>query len=238
MSSGVLFVHSLSSDDFDNHVTHDSHHSGTSVVDLSVKLAGLFFRVEVLSEPTNSVVSVVLGCRQPSEFDKGEEGKDLKKSGVGDGTDSVNSGGDIGEFEVLRRGKVSIENNVVVVDDDTDNGSHGNTSVLSLDSPTTFEGLRLGFQPSKRIVNSKRSGNTDLELIDVQCGGGLCLLGRGKSSRGGDKGGKDSGLHFVYILFFCKNTNSRMKLKVSTKHVFSGTQTNNPGKNLPYPIIS
>ena len=154
MSCGVLFVHGLSSHAFDNHVTQNSHHSGTSVVDLGVELAGLFFGVEVLSEPTNSIVTIVLGSRHPCEFDKSEESKDLEESSVRDGTDSVNSGGDIGEFEVLRRGKVPIENNVVVVDDDTDDGSHANTSVLSLNSTTTFEGLGLGLEPSKRIVNS------------------------------------------------------------------------------------
>ena len=200
MSSGVLLVHGLSGHALDNHVTHDTKHGGTSVVDLGVELAGLLLRVQVLSEPSNSVVSVVLGSRHPGEFDKGEEGKDLEESGVRDGTDSVNTGRDVGEFEVLGRGKVSIEDNVVVVDDDTNDGSHANASVLTFDSTTTFEGLRLGLEPSKRIVDSQRSGNTDLELVDVQGGGGLSLLGRGKGSRGGDKGGKDSRLHFYKLL--------------------------------------
>ena len=211
MSSGVLFVHGLSGHNFDNHVTHDSHHSGTSVVDLGVELAGLFLGVEVLSEPSNSVVSVVLGGRHPCEFDKGEESKDLEKSGVGDGTDSVNSGRDVREFEVLGRRKVSIEDDVVVVDDNSDNGSHANAAVLSLDSTTTFEGLGLGFEPSERIVNSKRSGDTDLEFIDVQGGGGLSLLGRGERGGGGDEGSEDSGLHFNYFCEYLRVENCREK---------------------------
>ena len=212
MSGRVLFVHSLSGHDFDNHVTHNSHHSGTSIVDLGIKLSGLFFGVEVLSEPSNSVVTVVLGSRHPCEFDKSEKCKNLEESGVGDGADSVNSGGDIREFEVLRRGKVSIENNVVVVDDNSNNSGHGNTSVLSLDGSATFEGLGLGFEPSKRIVNSERSGDSDLEFIDVQCSRGLCLLGRGESGRGGDKGGEDSRLHCdCTVVYICKFKSSEQE---------------------------
>mmetsp|Transcript_5288 Transcript_5288/g.12325 ORF Transcript_5288/g.12325 Transcript_5288/m.12325 type:complete len:263 (-) Transcript_5288:212-1000(-) len=210
VSGRVLFEHGLSSELFGDHVSKDSHHGGTSVVQFNIKLAGLFFGVlDVGSEVTNSVVSVVLGGRHPCEFDKGEEGEDLKKTGVGDGTDSINSGWDIREFKVLGSGEVSIENNVVVVDDDTDNGSHGNTSVLTFDSTTTFKRLGLRFEPSKRIIDSQRGSDTNLEFIDVQRGGGLCLLGRGESGRRGDEGGKDGRLHFEFIFFDISARNSR-----------------------------
>ena len=43
------------------------------------------------------------------------------------------------------------QNNVVVVNNASNNGSHGNTSVLTLNGTTTFESLRLGIKPSKRI---------------------------------------------------------------------------------------
>ena len=198
----------MSSQALSNHGTGNTQHSGTSVVDLGIELAGLFFGVEVLSEPANSVVTIVLGSRHPCEFDKSEECKDLEESGVGDGTDSVNSGRDIGEFKFLRRGNVSIEDNVVVVNDHSDDGSHTDTSVLSLDSPTTFERLGLGFEPSKRIVNTQRSGDSDLEFIDIQCSRGLSLLDRGECSRGGDKRGKDGGLHFVFVIN-CLNLNGQ-----------------------------
>ena len=197
MASGVLFVHSLSGHYFDNHVSEDTHHSGTSVVDLGVQLAGLLFGVEVLSEPTDTVVSVVLRSRHPCKLNKGEEEKDLKKSGVGDGTDSVNSSWDIGELEVLAGAQVSIESDVVVVDDDTNNGSHGNTSVLALNGTTTLEGFGLRLEPSKRIVDTKGSGDTNLKLIDVQGSGGLSLLGRGESGGRSGKEGGNSELHIV-----------------------------------------
>ena len=198
MASGVLFVHGLSGNAFHNHVTHDTHHSSTSVVDLGIKLACLLFGVEVLSEPTNTVVSVVLRGRHPCKLDKGEEEKDLKKSGVGDGTDSINTNWDIGELEFLAGAQVSIENDVVVVDDASNDGSHANTSMFALDSTTTFEGFGFGLEPAKRIVDTKGVGDTDLELIDVQGGGGLSLLDRGESSGGTSKEGGDSELHFVW----------------------------------------
>jgi hypothetical protein len=102
VSSGVLLVHGLAGQLLGNHVSKDSHHGGAAVVDLNIQLAGLLFGVfDVGSEVTNTVVSVVLGGRHPGQLDKGEEGKDLGKSGSGDGTDTVSSGGDVGELQVV-----------------------------------------------------------------------------------------------------------------------------------------
>ena len=165
VSSSILLVHSLAGKNLSNHVTHDSHHSGTAVVQLNIKLAGLLLRIlDVSSEVSNTVVSIVLGGRHPCKLNKGEESKDLEKTGSGDSTDSVNSGGNIRELKVSRRAEVSIEYNVVVVNNGSNNGSHGNTSVLALNSTTTLEGLRLSLEPSKRIVNTKRLSNSKLKL--------------------------------------------------------------------------
>ena len=108
VSGGVLLVHGLSGELLSNHVSEDTHHSGTSVVDLNIQLAGLLLGVlDVGSEVTNSVVSIVLGSRHPGQLNKSEEGKDLGKSGSGDGADSVSSGGNIRELQVVGGGKVS-----------------------------------------------------------------------------------------------------------------------------------
>ena len=132
------------------------------MLQLNIELAGLFFRIlDVRSEVSNSVVSVVLGSRHPCELNKGEEGQDLRQTSRWDGKDSTDSGRDIGELQVIGRGNVSIKNDVVVVDNGTNNSSHGDTSVLTFDSTTTFKGLRLGLEPSERIIDSERLSDTE-----------------------------------------------------------------------------
>ena len=174
VSGSVLLVHGLSSHALNNHVSHNSHHGGTSVVQLNIQLAGLLGGIlNVGSEPANTVVSVVLGGRHPGKLNKGEESKDLEETSGGDGADSVNTGGDIRELQVGRGRKVAIEDDVVVVDDGSNNGSHSNTSVLALNSTTTLEGLRLSLEPSKRIEDSKGLSDTELELTDGKSRGGL-----------------------------------------------------------------
>jgi hypothetical protein len=196
VSSGVLLVHGLAGELFGNHVSEDTHLGGSAVVQFNIELAGLLFGVlDVGSKVTNSVVSVVLGCRHPCQLNKSEEGKDLGKSGGGDGTDTIGTGGDIRELQVVGWGKVSIEDDVVVVGDDTNNGSHGDTSVLALDGTTAFEGLGLGLEPSKRIVETKGLGDTKFELTDLKGRGSLGGLGRGEGGgRSGEEGG-NSELH-------------------------------------------
>ncbi len=196
MSSRVLLVHSLSSDALGNHVTHDSHHSSTSVVKLSIELASLLLRVlDVVSEPSNSVVSVVLGSRHPCKLNKSEEEEDLEESSGRDSADSVNSGRDVGELKVGGRGKVSVEGDVVVVDDGSYNSSHSNTSVLALNSTTALEVLRLSVEPSERVVNSKGSGSSKLKLVNIKSGGGLGGRSRSKSGCRCNKESGDEKLH-------------------------------------------
>ena len=109
-----------------DHDAHDAHHGGAAVVDLGVELAGLLLGVlDGVTEPSDAVVAVVLGGGHPGELDEGEEEEDLEEAGGGDGADAVDAVGDVGELEVLRGGEVSVELDVVVVDDGTDDGSHG-----------------------------------------------------------------------------------------------------------------
>jgi hypothetical protein len=196
VSGSVLLVHSLAGELFSNHVSEDSHHSSSAVVQLNIELAGLLFGVgDLASEPTNSVVSVVLGGRQPGQLNKGNEEEDLGKSSGGDGGNTGHTSGDIGELQVVGWGQVSIEYVVVVVDDASNNGGHSNTSVLALNSTTTLEGLGFRFEPSKRIENTKGLGDSKLELTDLKGRGGLDGLGRGESGGGSGEEGGDSELH-------------------------------------------
>jgi len=157
----VLLVNSLSSDFLGNHVSDNSHHSSTAVIKLGVELAGLLLGVkDIITEVTNSVVTVVLGSGPPGDLNKSAEGNDLCKSSGGDGEDSLDTSGDIRELKSGGRRDVSVEDDVVVVDDGSNNGHHGNTSVLALDGTTTLEGLRLGVHPSERIEDSEGLGGS------------------------------------------------------------------------------
>ena len=201
VSGGVLLVHCLSGELFGNHVSEDTHHSSTSVVQFNIELAGLLFGVSDFTSPvSNTVVSVVLGGRHPCQLNKSNEEEDLGKSLGGDGGNSGHTSGDIRELQAGGGGKVSIEDNVVVVDDGTDNGSHSNTSVLALNSTTTLECLWFGLEPSKRVENTEGLGDTKLKLADSKGGRGLGGLGRGKSGGGSSEEGSDGELHRDYFV--------------------------------------
>ena len=163
VASSVLLVHGLSSELLCDHVAHDAHHSSAAIVQLNIELASLLLGVEdVTTEVANTVITVVLRGREPCELDKAEESNDLGKTGGGNGENSVDASGDVGELQVVGGRDVSIKNNVVVVNNGADDSSHCNTAVLALDSATALEGLGLRVEPSKGIENTKRLGNTKL----------------------------------------------------------------------------
>mmetsp|Transcript_78 Transcript_78/g.175 ORF Transcript_78/g.175 Transcript_78/m.175 type:complete len:213 (-) Transcript_78:77-715(-) len=195
VAGGILFVHGLSGGAFGHHVSHDSQHGSTSVVELDIEFADLVLGVgDVITEPANTVVSIILGGGHPGTFDKGEEDEDLEKSRNGDGTDPVHTGGHVGELDVLGLGEVSIKDNVVVVNNVSNDGSHANTSVLALHGTTTFEGLWGGVEPPERIKHTQRRSGSKLQLVHHvhsrrgRLGG---LLGGG--SKGTGRCGKESG---------------------------------------------
>lgn len=165
MAGTVLLVHSLSSELLNNHVAHDAQHSGTAIVELGIKLAGLLLGIEdVAAEVSAAVVTVVLGSGEPGELNESNDKDDLGKASGGDREESVKSGGDVGELKVVGRGDVAIEHNVVVVDDGTNDGSHRNASVLALDGTATLEVLWLSVHPSERIEDAEGLGGADLQI--------------------------------------------------------------------------
>ena len=95
----------------------------------------------------------------------------LGKSGKRNGEKTVHTVGDIRETDSELLGKVSWEFNISIMEEHTNNSSHGNTPVLTLNGTTTLEvsmegsklgsGVLLRVKPSKGIVKSKRLGNSD-----------------------------------------------------------------------------
>jgi len=175
VSGSGLFSEVLSGNNFVGEGSKDSHHSGTAVIELSILLAdflgGFFVPVVDVSKP-DTVVSVKLGGGPPGELDKSAEKNDLEKSSSRDLEKTSNTGVDVGELKSSGWGKVSIESPVVVVDEGSGHGHHGNTSVLALNSTVTSECLVIG-DVSKGIEVSKGSNGTELLLRDSKGGGGL-----------------------------------------------------------------
>jgi hypothetical protein len=170
-----LFSQCLSGDSFTDQGTHDTHHSGAALVEFHIQLVLQFITFqEVRNEGasvSSSVVSGIVGSRPDGQLTHTGEEEDLGDSGKGNGEKSHHTIRNIRESDALFLGKISWEFNSGVVEQHTDDSSHGNASVFTLDSPTTFEvgmecgeftgGVLGGIQPSQRIVDAKRSGNTE-----------------------------------------------------------------------------
>jgi hypothetical protein len=185
-----LFEQSLASKNLLGDDSGNSHHGGTAVVELSVLLADLlcWFLLPVvdLSEP-DAVVAIKLGCGPPSKLDESHNDKDLSKSGGWDLEKSTDSSVDIGELQVVGRGKVSIESPLVVVDESSKHGHHGDASVLALNSTVTGEFLVIS-DVSKGIEETKRSGGTNLLFRDLKRGTGRSLTIHGEEQDKGEQG--------------------------------------------------
>ena len=84
----------------------------------------------------------------------------------------------------------------------SDKGNHANASVLALNSTTTLERLGFGLEPSKRVIYSKRFGNSKVKLVNGKVGGCASNLG---GSEGGDRANKkgcNGELHVLIELWF------------------------------------
>ena len=203
----------LSSELLVNHKSEDTHHSGTALVKLNSTLLKLGLLVELVpsevdgsvTEVTNEITGLgtVGGVLHDTKLKSSNEKKDLSSSGSRDGVRASNGGETVGEGVEGVSGSIDVSGKVVssTGDDVTQEGKHGNTSVLDLNVTETVETVLVGIiKKSKRIVESKRSLGTELGLEGVKGGGGLAGLGRGEGGGGGDGGGKDNRLHFGYWL--------------------------------------
>jgi hypothetical protein len=193
VTRGGLFGQVLAGEDLLGEDTGDTHHSGTSVVELSVLLAdhlgGFLFPVVDLSKP-DTVVTVKLGGRPPGKLDESRKDNDLGKSSSRDLEKSANTRVDIGKLQVVGRRKVSIESPLVVVDEGSKHGHHSNASMLALDSAVSFELGVIG-DVTERIEESKRGGGTDLLFGNLERSArGLLRSKNAKSQRNGISNGE------------------------------------------------
>mmetsp|Transcript_77040 Transcript_77040/g.151083 ORF Transcript_77040/g.151083 Transcript_77040/m.151083 type:complete len:207 (-) Transcript_77040:81-701(-) len=170
-----LFCQCLSSDSLANQCTHDTQHGSTSLVELHIQLVLQFITLQEVGNKgasiSDTVISRVVGSRPDSQFTNTAEEEDLGNTGKGNREKSVHAIGNVREADAQFLGEVSGEFDSGVVEQHTNNGSHGNTAVLAFDGSATFKvGMESGevasgvlgrVQPSQRIIQTQRSSYTN-----------------------------------------------------------------------------
>jgi len=204
-----------------DHASEDTEHGGTSVLDLDIEGAVAFLGVfdlglEWVSSRDGVGGSIVTSWKilGSSGVFAGRHGDNIGESGEQDNLDDSEgrNGGngreshtvveDRGERNISLKIEGSGEGDSEFLDQHTNEGNHGDASVLDFDGTTAGEGFGI-LGKSKRIEKVKRT-RVDSEsiggsVVTVDGGGDTRLLGRGKGGGGGGKGGKDDKLH-VWIV--------------------------------------
>mmetsp|Transcript_3995 Transcript_3995/g.9026 ORF Transcript_3995/g.9026 Transcript_3995/m.9026 type:complete len:224 (+) Transcript_3995:414-1085(+) len=182
-----------------NHESKDSHHGCSSVIQfngtfLHLFLGGSLPREHSVSEITGVFAGTVV--LHDEQLEESNESENLNKSGVGNVGESGDTGFDRGKGG---SGVINVSGNTGAKGcvDVTENGKHGNASVLDLDLSQAIESsLVSGTDHVHGIPESEGHLGTDLSLKvgGVQRGAGSGVVGRGgECGRGSDEGGEDAG---------------------------------------------
>ena len=131
-------------------------------------LARLLGPVVDLSQ-SDAVVSVQLGGGPPSQLDESREEDNLEESSGRDLEESSDTTVNVGELEALGGADVAVERPLVVVDEGSEHGNHGNAAVLALDGAVTLE-LFLRGDVSEGVEESERSGGSNLGGLGQKSG--------------------------------------------------------------------
>ena len=183
-----------------DHKSKNSHHGGTSVVELDGTLGklGLFIKgvpavvKGVVTEVTNEFSSG--DVLHDEKLKSSDEGNNLEKSSLGDGINSGPSVGD-GVERSSRVVDVSWKLDSVTGYDLAKESKLTDTSVLDLDVTKTVESLLVGIiEHTKGVEESERGLGSELSLEGVEGGGGLAGLGRGKGGGRADEEGSNGEL--------------------------------------------
>ena len=191
----------LSSELLVNHKSKDSHHGGTSVVQLNGTLLKLgLFRERVPSEVKGSVtevsneLSLSGNILHDEKLKESNEEKDLKGSILGHLEGSSPSVSNIREFGSIK-GDGSRKVDSSTGDDVSKEGKLANTSVLQLNVTKTVETSLAGLvEHTQRIEESKWGLGTKFILEGVDGSGGLGNRCRGEGRGGGNAGGDEERL--------------------------------------------
>jgi hypothetical protein len=186
-----------------DHEGKDSHHGGTALVELDGALLQLGLSIKCVPSVVNGTVAEVtreFSLASQIAHDTGledtNEEKELDKSSGRDLLEGGEAVGDIGEA-LSREVDGSREADSGLLDEVSDNGEHGNTSVLQFDESEAVELFLVTVSDkAERVEEAKRGLGAELVLEShVHGSGGGLLLGRDESRSGGDEGGGDNSLH-------------------------------------------
>ena len=173
MAGGGLLSEALAGDNLVDEGAEDAHHGGAAVVELGValaKLAGGLLVPVVPGSQADAVVSVELGGGPPGELDEAADEDDLGEAGDGNLEEAADALVDVGELEVVAGAEVAVEGSLVVVDEGSEHGHHGDAAVLALDGAVADEGLLIG-DVAEGIEEAEGGDGADL-LVEL---GGLEL---------------------------------------------------------------
>merc|ERR1712228_623045 len=173
---------------FVDHKGKDTHLGGTSVVKLNSTLLNLLFFGECVPAVVKSTFGVHVtevtdefvgsgNIFHDGSLQQTDEENKLGNSGGGDGLEGGETVGDVGEFGSVK-GDVSAKTVSGFLDKVSNNGKHGDTSVLDFNISETVELLLVSVgDKAKGIPEAKRRLSTKLVLESLEGRGGSLLGG-------------------------------------------------------------
>ncbi len=183
-----------------DHESEDSHHGGTTVVQLDGTLGQLGLLVEGVPAEVDRAVAEVAdefvlasGVLHDSELEESNEGEDLGKAGRGDGIRAEGGGNavGVGGEGMSRVVDVAREVDAGAGHDLAKEGELADASVLELDEAEAVESLLVGvIEQAEGIEEAERGLGSELGLEGVEGRGGLGRGGGGKGSGRSHKGGE------------------------------------------------
>jgi hypothetical protein len=187
-----------------DHEGEDSHLGGTSLVELDGTLLKLGLTVERVPAVVDGAVSEVSDefglsgqVTHDTALEDSDEEEELDKSTGRDlleGGESTGDGGEGLSAEVDGSWKADSG----LGDEVSDNGKHGDTSVLQFNSTEAVELFLVAISnKSEGVKESERRLGSELVFEGLDSSAGGLLACRGEGSGRGDKGGGDDGLHCV-----------------------------------------
>ena len=184
---------------FVNHQSQNTHHGGTALVKFNGSLAEFGGFIESVPAKVKVVVTKIAGefatnkVTHYENFKGTDQGKDLEVSGVRDGFNGSVSTGDIGELS-SRKVNASRESDSGFGDKVSDNGDHGDTSVLDFGKSEAVEFGLVGIgDKAQRIPEAQRQHGTKVIFKGLEGALGRSLLGGDERFGGGKSKGKDGG---------------------------------------------